>query len=308
MDDQDYIPVRPNVNNRTKRAAVIQKEPAIDFFNQDQDVQHVLNKRQSDALTMESKKTKEEQRIQAMNQQNAKNKSSSKDAKENDNTNSDQQAKGMSWVVIIFAIIVILLILVIIYFIMNYNNIFNKAPPIPENIVKPTDYRGMAIPPIAQAIKDSKNNSYIQAMPPKPKNYVEPTENELDDALNMLSHQNQENKTSQQKYQKQTNRQTQKPLKSSLKGKERHSPENITIQMQTIQEVSEISISDELKNSIMEYDEDMDSEVHEHFVEQAAGSKRSSDNEVVFENNDEDFNNEYGTFIEEIDDDGLENE
>lgn len=270
--DSDYIPVRPNINNGKRYVAPSIMQPPVQkkdnmsellMKNKDPDVQQVINKNQNNALTMQSKETKEE-------------KESEKEEK------NIPESKGTSWVVIILAVIIILLILVIIYYVMNYNNLFPTAPPIPDSVVKPSLY-----PNAKQAALEV--NPYSQSMPPKPKDYVEPTKSDLDSVLNQL------NKPS--KPINETNNET------NIKNKvQRKSPYQNFNQMSIIHEIvepssqssivedededsieyditdkneipenNEIDISEEMKSNILNYDDSiMDHDLNEEFVEQGS--------------------------------------
>ncbi|MGL5934496.1 MAG: type VII secretion EssA family protein [Cetobacterium sp.] len=303
MDDNDYLPVRPNVNNYTKRPQsslsqniiqppISKKENLSESLmkNRDPDVQQIVNKKQNDVLTMQSKETKEE-----------------KEAKESTSTkesDSSKESKGTSWIIIILAVVIILLILVIIYYAVNYANLFPNAPPIPENVVKPNNSMNQI------------DNPYIHSMPPKPKDYIEPTKNDLDSVLSQL------NKPISQNSEKMTNNKTnikdnpsqnnpnnipiqkpRQPPKSAMK--QRQIPKNMPViteieedssdisdesgnskytfdmeQKNETSEVIEIDISEEMKNSILEYEDDyenefiddqdfMDRDTNEEFIEQA---------------------------------------
>ena len=160
MDDSEYIPVKPNINNyakfNQKQKKVESTQDNIFSNNKDSDIQEYINKKNIDAKTLDSVITKEERDAKSAN-------------------TSVKNNEGSSWIIIILAIIVIVLILVIIYYVINYNNL-SVGEIIPESVIKPTY-------PV-QAINMPTQN---YNMPTKPRNFVDPTKKDLNDALNKLT-------------------------------------------------------------------------------------------------------------------------
>ena len=105
MDNPEYIPVKPNINNYIKptpRQKTVDNNSTSIFANsKDMDIQEFINKKKIDARTLDGPITKEEIASKASN---------------NLPNNSTKSDEGSSWIIIILAIIVIVLILIIIYY------------------------------------------------------------------------------------------------------------------------------------------------------------------------------------------------
>jgi hypothetical protein len=118
--ENKHLPVRPNIGN---------DKPTIFANSKDPDVQQFINSsKKVNALEMASQKTKEEI-IQAKKD----NANSSKSG-----TDSKDESKWSSWVIIGLALVVIILILIIIYYVFNYNKLTVPQNFIPEHIIKPS--------------------------------------------------------------------------------------------------------------------------------------------------------------------------
>lgn len=207
MSETKHIPVRPNINNGSQSANKSNGPPGLFLDMSDKDVQHVISKKKTNALELKSEPTMEEQGIKALEKREKSHSSEDSESTEADNS-APKSSKGSSWVIIALAVIVIALIIIIIYYVIQYNNL-NSAPPIPENVVKPSSLQNMMASATAPAMLNpginqnngnnahfAQKNSTQNNMLAKPKNYVEPSKSDLNSVLDRLSTITEESETS----------------------------------------------------------------------------------------------------------------
>jgi hypothetical protein len=130
MSDIDHLPVRPNINSngfqKSNRSRISNEtsRPSLFENNKDPDIQKFITKKKTDALEINSPRTKEEKQ--------------SKEQKDD-----TPKKEGYSWVVIGLAIVIIILIIIVIYYVLKYNESSNDPVPIPASVVKPSVQNGI---------------------------------------------------------------------------------------------------------------------------------------------------------------------
>lgn len=165
MNESDYLPVKPNINNTNVNRPVQKKPKDIFEDNKDSDVNIILNKK-VDVLEMKSTPTKEE----LLSKQNL-----------------PESPKGVSWVIIGLSVIIIILIVIVIYYVLQYNNVIGSLNPV---INKKDVYPSYDLKPdISPNINsDDKNKSLsMSSDDKKSKMYKKATKDDIDKVLDRLS-------------------------------------------------------------------------------------------------------------------------